>query len=224
MKSYERIISIESVTYNIRFLQIFYAIKYGAFFFKLFSVLIPILIVNSIASIAFGFYIAYSYINITYKFYDSKYVKESVSVLDFLVLCVITDLLNQDKWQSYVYLILFNTCVAYFSYLITNGFVLSVRQEKEEELNNSKETVKELEEKAKKLKENVKELEEDERNQKERVDEIIEVLKPIVRLTCSGCGETFKNIQAKNRHSCSGKNKDNGLLEAYENIQKILNN
>ncbi len=223
MRSYERIISIESVTYNIRFLQIFYAIKYGAFFFTLFLKLIPDEIIRSIASVAFGSYIAYSYINITYKFYDSKYVKESVSVLDFLVLCVITDLLNQDKWQSYVYLILFNTCVAYFSYLITNGFVLSVRQEKEEELNNSKETVKELKEKAKKLKENVKELKEVERNQKEKVDEIIEVLNPIVRLTCIGCGETFKNIQAKNRHSCSGNNKDNGLLEAYENIQKILN-
>ncbi|WP_299840482.1 hypothetical protein, partial [uncultured Tenacibaculum sp.] len=96
---HESLTSMNSLSYSIISYGIFYGIKQAAFFFKLFENLIPNDYLRTIPSLFFGYFISRAMLNITANVAKkSEWVSISIAAFDFLILCVIVDLLNQKNW------------------------------------------------------------------------------------------------------------------------------
>ncbi|PKH51889.1 hypothetical protein CXF68_14870 [Tenacibaculum sp. Bg11-29] len=136
---YESLTSMNSLAYSIISYGIFYGIKQAAFFFKLFAYLITNELLRIVPSLFFGYFISRAMLNTSVHVAEKKeWVIISISCFDFLVLCVITDVLNQNNWVDITNLLIFCAFVTYLGFWLNNVFVNRVKEKRKEAIQEQK--------------------------------------------------------------------------------------
>ncbi|CAL2094669.1 hypothetical protein [Tenacibaculum sp. 190524A02b] len=123
--------SMNSLSYSVISYGLFYGIKQAAFFYKLFEYLISNEIIRILPSLFFGYFISRAMLNTSINISSKKeWVTISIAVFDFLVLCVITDILKQQNWVDVINLLTFCAFVTYLGYWLNYVFVKKVKESK----------------------------------------------------------------------------------------------
>lgn len=132
-----RLTSMNSLSYSIISFGIFYGIKQAAFFYKLFEYLLPNEYLRVIPALFFGYFISRAMLNIAVNISSNKeWVITSIALFDFLVLCVITDVLHQKSVIDITNLLIFCAFVTYLGYWLNQVFVEKAK-EKQQKANNA---------------------------------------------------------------------------------------
>ncbi|MCG8762939.1 hypothetical protein G1K46_09370 [Tenacibaculum finnmarkense] len=138
---YKSLTSMRSLAVSIQSYNLFYGIKQASFFYILFEYLIPNDYLRVIPSLFFGYFVAKAMLNIAVNIPEKKeWVIVSIAVFDFLMLCVILDIMHKSDWIEIINLLIFCGFVTYVGYWLNQVFVLKVK-EKELEEKSEKEQV-----------------------------------------------------------------------------------
>lgn len=130
---YEYLTSMKSLSYSIISYEIFYGIKQAAFFFKLSALLIANEYFRIVPSVFYGYYISKAMLDTSSNINEKKkWVILSISIFDFLILCVITDVLTQKNLVDVIYLLIFNSFVSYLGFWLNHVFVEKVKEKQNE--------------------------------------------------------------------------------------------
>ncbi|MCD8415743.1 DUF874 family protein [Tenacibaculum dicentrarchi] len=131
---YKSLISMNSLSRSIQSYNIFYGIKQAAFFFILFTSLIPNDYLRIIPALCFGYFVSKAILDIAVNIPKNKdWVIISISIFDFFMLCVITNVLKQPSWTAVINLLIFCGFVTYIGYWLNQVFVLKVAEKEAEE-------------------------------------------------------------------------------------------
>ncbi|MCG8239585.1 DUF874 family protein [Tenacibaculum finnmarkense] len=131
---YKSLISMNSLSRSIQSYNIFYGIKQAAFFFILFAELITNDYLRIIPALCFGYFVSKAILDIAVNIPKNKdWVIISISIFDFFMLCVITNVLKQPSWTAVINLLIFCGFVTYIGYWLNQVFVLKVAEKEAEE-------------------------------------------------------------------------------------------
>lgn len=210
-KIHERLLDINSISLSVILYGIVVGIELGAFVFKIFEALIPNHHVRVLFSLVIGALSSKALVDISNNLPKKirLNVTLSISVLEFLIMTMILDVLKQDHWEDMVSLTLFSLFVPYMGFWLNHTFPRKAKKKIKQEKRNQKEiikgvkeTVKQLEERKKKTEENLKEIEGNHRENKERLLRLLKTTKKSIEHSCDDCGRIFSSYQGKNRHEC----------------------
>lgn len=201
---HESLTSMNSLSYSIISYGIFYGIKQAAFFYKLFEFLIPNEYLRVIPSLFFGYFISRAMLNISVNLSEeNKWVGVSIAAFDFLVLCVIIDVLNHQNWIDITNLLIFCAFVTYLGFWLNLVFVNQVKQKRkkakgDEDVANSKQNLAILEDEIVNTNQQLNNLEQ---SLVEKEQEIEEINQKIADRTCPHCGDYRPNKKSKDAHA-----------------------
>lgn len=207
---HQRLISMNSLAYSVIFYGIFYGIKQAAFFFSLFSYLIESEFLRIIPSLFFGAFISRAMLNTSVNIEPGKeWVITSIAIFDFMVLCVITDIFNQDNWVTIINLLIFCAFVTYLGYWLNYVFVKKVKQKQEEALieQNKAITKQNLASIEQNLAESSNQLTELSNSVATKKQELNKLNNEISERSCPFCSEPFPSKKSRDAHKgrCSKK-------------------
>ncbi|MGG8495941.1 hypothetical protein ACQY1Q_05970 [Tenacibaculum sp. TC6] len=200
---HERLTSMDSLSYSIISYGVFYGIKQAAFFYVLFTYLIPINYLRVIPAMFFGYFISRAMLNTSVNISEKKeWVITSIAFFDFLVLCVITDVLKQTNWIDVTNLLIFNAFVTYLGFWLNQVFVKKVKTKQQEaQTNQAKATLEHtlaiLEQNIAASKENLAILEQ---NTASKLQEIQKLKQEIEDKSCPYCSTPFSSKKARDAH------------------------
>ncbi len=220
---HESLTSMNSLSYSIISYGIFYGIKQAAFFFKLFEFLIPNEYLRFVPSLFFGYFISRAMLNITANLSkNNEWVSISIAAFDFMVLCVIIDVLNQKNWIAITNLLIFCAFVTYLGFWLNKVFINNIKQkrkeakelqeiaDKEHLLTNVKQNITDTEQ-------NLKEIEQDLAEKKQELQSIKE---EIADTTCPHCLERFPNKKSRDAHKGRCKSNPKNKNKIQETIKR----
>ena len=134
---HESLTSMNSLSYSIISYGVFYGIKQAAFFYTLFAYLITNEYLRVVPSIFFGYFISRAMLNTSVNISEKKeWVIISIAFFDFLVLCVITNVLKKDNWIAVTNLLIFCAFVTYLGFWLNKVFVDRVKDKRTEAKQN----------------------------------------------------------------------------------------
>ncbi|WP_272151843.1 hypothetical protein [Tenacibaculum aiptasiae] len=203
MELHESLTSMNSLSYSIISFGIFYGIKQAAFFYTLFEYLIRNEYLRLIPSLFFGYFISRAMLNISSNISEDKeWVIKSIALFDFLVLCVITDVLKQNNWISITNLLIFCAFVTYLGFWLNKVFVERVKEKQNEALQKHElaDINQSIVEKSNEEALLNKSLAEKKQNLKNIEQEIAE-------RSCPHCSELFTSKRARDAHKGRCKKK-----------------
>ncbi|WP_275552735.1 hypothetical protein [Tenacibaculum piscium] len=126
---YKSLTSMRSLAVSIQSYNLFYGIKQASFFYILFEYLIPNDYLRVIPSLFFGYFVAKAMLNIAVNIPEKKeWVIVSIAFFDFLMLCVILDIMHKTDWIEIINLLIFCGFVTYIGYWLNQVFVLKVEK------------------------------------------------------------------------------------------------
>lgn len=207
---YESLTSMNSLAYTIISYGIFYGIKQAAFFFKLFAYLITNEYLRAVPSLFFGYFISRAMLNTSVNISEKKeWVTISIAFFDFLVLCVITDVLNQSNWIAVTNLLIFCAFVTYLGFWLNQVFVDRIKEKRKEA--NEKQKIAESKQDLAAIKQNVA----DSSNELAIITNTIagktqnleDLKQEIENRSCPHCSEIFGNKKGRDAHKSKCKNK-----------------
>ncbi|SEC44921.1 hypothetical protein SAMN04489761_3023 [Tenacibaculum sp. MAR_2009_124] len=200
---YERLTSMDSLSYSVISYGVFYGIKHAAFLFVLFTFLIANDYIRIVSSLFYGYFIAKAMLDTSVNISEKKeWVIKSISVFDFLVLCVITDILNRTSIVDIINLLIFNAFVTYLGFWLNTVFVERVKAKQREAL--GKQEKADVEQNIAELK---KELADYEQQKAATEHELENIKQEIADLTCPHCQRKLESKKARDAHK--GRCKDN---------------
>ncbi|WP_299673300.1 hypothetical protein [uncultured Tenacibaculum sp.] len=217
---HESLTSMNSLSYSIISYGIFYGIKQAAFFFKLFENLISNEYLRVIPSLFFGYFISRAMLNITANVAKkSEWVSISIAAFDFLILCVIVDLLNQKNWIDITNLLTFCAFVTYLGFWLNNVFVEKTKQKRKEAqekqnvadnkvlLASLKQETAAEKQKLTELNQNLADIKQKTATEEQKIKAINQELED---RTCPHCGDVRKNKKSRDAHAAlCGQNPKN---------------
>lgn len=214
---YESLTSMQSLSFSIISYGVFYGLKQAAFFYTLFAYLFTNEYIRLLASVFFGYFISRAMLNTAVNISKSKdWVIISIAVFDFLVLCVITDILNQENWKVITNLLIFCAFVTYLGFWLNKVFVDRVKEKQNEKrekqnLANSKQTLAEI-------KQNISDSKQELENVDQKITEseikltevstlitdkkhdLEKIYQEITDRTCPYCKTVFSNKKGRDTH------------------------
>ncbi|MCG8734626.1 hypothetical protein [Tenacibaculum finnmarkense] len=126
---YKTLTSMRSLAISIQSYNIFYGIKQAAFFYLLFEYLIPNDYLRVIPALFFGYFVAKAMLNIAVNIPEEKeWVIVSIAFFDFLMLCVIVDIMHKTDITEITNNLIFCGFVTYIGYWLNQVFVLKVEK------------------------------------------------------------------------------------------------
>ncbi|MCD8425578.1 hypothetical protein LNJ40_09745 [Tenacibaculum dicentrarchi] len=126
---YKSLTSMRSLAISIQSYNLFYGIKQASFFYILFEYLIPNNYLRVIPSLFFGYFVAKAMLNIAVNIPAKKeWVIISIAFFDFLMLCVILDIMHKTDWIEIINLLIFCGFVTYIGYWLNQVFVVKVEK------------------------------------------------------------------------------------------------
>lgn len=210
---HEALTSMNSLSYSIISYGIFYGIKQAAFFYKLFEYLIPNEFLRVVPSLFFGYFISRAMLNISVNLSkENEWVGISIAAFDFLVLCVIIDVLNHHNWIDIANLLIFCAFVTYLGFWLNFVFINQVKISREkasvkQNLADLQRLLAETDQSIAKGKHELQTLEQDLASKKEHLERINQ---NIADRTCPHCGDFRPNKKSRDAHAAVCKmNPDN---------------
>ncbi|WP_299124233.1 hypothetical protein [uncultured Tenacibaculum sp.] len=214
---HESLTSMQSLSYSIISYGVFYGLKQAAFFYTLFAYLFTNVYVRLLASVFFGYFISRAMLNIAINISKSKdWVIISIAFFDFLVLCVITDILNQDNWKVTTNLLIFCAFVTYLGFWLNHVFVDKVKEKQNEKrekqnLANAKQILAEVKEGItdsnqkldsvnQKITDSETKLTEVSSLITEKKQDLEKIEQEITDRTCPYCNSVFSNKKGRDSH------------------------
>ena len=200
---HEKLTSIKSLSYSIISYGLFYGIKQAAFFYTLFAYLITDEYLRIIPSVFFGYFISRAMLNTSVNISEKKeWVIISISIFDFMVLCVITNVLKQDNWIAITNLLIFCGFVTYLGFWLNKVFVERVeekRKEAEQEQNiaDSKQTIADIKNN---IADSTNELASINTSIAERNQYLENIDQKIADRSCPYCSKVFPNKKGRDSH------------------------
>ncbi|MCG8856714.1 hypothetical protein G1L11_07650, partial [Tenacibaculum finnmarkense] len=126
---YKSLTSMRSLAISIQSYNIFYGIKQAAFFYLLFEYLIPNDYLRVIPALFFGYFVAKAMLNIAVNIPEKKeWVIVSIAFFDFLMLCVIVDIMHKTDITEITNNLIFCGFVTYIGYWLNHVFVVKVEK------------------------------------------------------------------------------------------------
>ncbi len=227
---HESLTSMNSLSYSIISFGIFYGIKQAGFFYTLFEYLFRNQYLRVIPSLFFGYFISRAMLNISSNISEDKeWVIKSIALFDFLVLCVITDVLNQDNWISIINLLIFCAFVTYLGFWLNKVFVDKVKEKqnekrKKQNLADSKQILAEIKESItgsnqkldgvnQKITDSENKLTEISNLITEKKQDLEKIEQEITDRTCPYCNSVFSNKKGRDTHKgrCPKKSTNQNL-------------
>ncbi|XKX07213.1 hypothetical protein R8G61_07885 [Tenacibaculum maritimum] len=196
LELYESLTSMNSLSYSIISYGIFYGIKQAAFFYALFAYLISNEYLRIIPSLFFGYFISRAMLDTSSHISEKKeWVIISISVFDFLILCVITDVLGQDNWKAITKLIIFCAFVTYLGFWLTKVFVDQAKQKQKQA--NKKEKLADIEQQITQASKELTEINNTIADQKQKFEKLEQ---EVADRSCPHCHEPFPSKKARDAH------------------------
>lgn len=203
LELHERLTSMNSLSYSVISYGIFYGIKHAAFLYVLFTFLIANNYIRIISSLFYGYFIAKAMLDTSVNISEKKeWVIKSISVFDFLVLCVITDILNRASIVDIINLLIFNAFVTYLGFWLNTVFVSRVKSNHENA--TAKQEKASIEHELAELKHELAELKQERADTEQEINSIKQELADV---TCPYCQRNFENKKARDAHK--GRCKEN---------------
>ncbi|MCD8405802.1 hypothetical protein G1K75_09490 [Tenacibaculum finnmarkense] len=126
---YKSLTSMRSLAVSIQSYNIFYGIKQASFFYLLFEYLIPNDYLRVIPALFFGYFVAKAMLNIAVNIPEKKeWVIVSIAFFDFLMLCVIVDIMHKTDTTEITNNLIFCGFVTYIGYWLNHVFVVKVEK------------------------------------------------------------------------------------------------
>ncbi|CAA0222156.1 hypothetical protein [Tenacibaculum maritimum] len=203
LELYESLTSMNSLSYSIISYGIFYGIKQAAFFYALFAYLISNEYLRIIPSLFFGYFISRAMLDTSSHISEKKeWVIISISFFDFLILCVITDVLGQDNWKAITKLIIFCAFVTYLGFWLTKVFVDQAKQRKKQAAEkqkkaSKKEKLADIEQQIAQASKELAEINNTVADQKQKFEKLEQ---EVADRSCPHCHEPFPSKKARDAH------------------------
>ncbi len=213
---HETLTSMNSLSYSIISYGIFYGIKQAAFFHILFAYLIPNDYIRIIPSLFFGYFISRAMLNTSVNISEKKeWVIISIAFFDFLVLCVITDVLKKSNWTDITNLLIFCAFVTYLGFWLNSVFVQKVKLERKfAEIDQRKASIEQQ------LAVNEQILAITEQQLAAKKQDLQNIEQDIEDKTCPYCSEKFQSKKARDAHKGRCKeNPKNAIINAKTKIR-----
>uniref|UniRef100_UPI003517190B hypothetical protein n=2 Tax=Tenacibaculum dicentrarchi TaxID=669041 RepID=UPI003517190B len=126
---YKSLTSMRSLAVSIQSYNLFYGIKQASFFYILFEYLIPNDYLRVIPALFFGYFVAKAMLNIAVNIPEKKeWVIVSIAFFDFLMLCVIVDIMHKTDITEITNNLIFCGFVTYIGYWLNHVFVVKVEK------------------------------------------------------------------------------------------------
>lgn len=200
---HESLTSINSLSYSIISYGLFYGVKQAAFFYKLFAYLITNEYLRAVPSLFFGYFISRAMLNTSVNISEKKeWVIVSISLFDFLVLCVITDVLSQNNWIAVTNLLIFNAFVTYLGFWLNKVFVDRVKEKRKEAKEEQKtaEAKQNLADIERSIATTSSEIAKLNNTLAEKKQNIMSLDQEIENRSCPHCSEPFPSKKARDAH------------------------